>query len=100
AHKFSASAREKIEKAGGKVDVIVLPPKGTPQQRKAAEKKAAAGAEKPKLRQNSGRPGGAVSFANAFSNLFKIQELRKRLAFTLMCLAVYRIGVFVTAPGV
>jgi len=41
-----------------------------------------------------------VSFANAFSNLFKIQELRKRLAFTLALLAVYRIGVFVTAPGV
>ena len=41
-----------------------------------------------------------MSFANAFSNLFKIQELRKRLAFTLGLLAVYRIGVFVTAPGV
>ena len=41
-----------------------------------------------------------MSFANAFSNLFKIQELRKRLAFTLALLAVYRIGVFVTAPGV
>jgi preprotein translocase subunit SecY len=41
-----------------------------------------------------------VSFANAFSNLFKIAELRKRLLFTLGCLAVYRVGVFVTAPGV
>ena len=41
-----------------------------------------------------------MSFANAFSNLFKIQELRKRLLFTLGLLAVYRIGVFVTAPGV
>ena len=41
-----------------------------------------------------------MSFANAFSNLFKIQELRKRLLFTLFCLAVYRVGVFVTAPGV
>jgi preprotein translocase subunit SecY len=41
-----------------------------------------------------------VSFANAFSNLFRIQELRKRLAFTLALLAVYRIGVFVTLPGV
>ncbi len=41
-----------------------------------------------------------MSFANAFSNLFKIQELRKRLAYTLGLLAVYRIGVFVTAPGV
>jgi preprotein translocase subunit SecY len=41
-----------------------------------------------------------VSFANAFSNLFRIQELRKRLFVTLSLLAVYRIGVFVTAPGV
>jgi len=41
-----------------------------------------------------------VSFANAFSNLFKIQELRKRLLVTLGLLAVYRIGVFVTLPGV
>jgi len=41
-----------------------------------------------------------VRFANAFGNLFKIQELRKRLLFTLGCLAVYRVGVFVTAPGV
>jgi preprotein translocase subunit SecY len=41
-----------------------------------------------------------VSFANAFSNLFRVQELRKRLAFTLGLLAVYRIGVFVTLPGV
>jgi preprotein translocase subunit SecY len=41
-----------------------------------------------------------VSFANAFSNLFRIAELRKRLGYTLLLLAVYRIGVFVTAPGV
>ena len=46
AHKFSASAKEKIEKAGGKADVIVIPPKATPQQRKAEEKKAAAAAKK------------------------------------------------------
>jgi large subunit ribosomal protein L15 len=41
AHKFSASAREKIEKAGGKAEEIVVVPKVTPQQRKAEEKKAA-----------------------------------------------------------
>jgi len=50
AHKFSGSAKEKIEKAGGKAEVIVLPPKVTPQQRKAAEKKAAAAEKSPKLR--------------------------------------------------
>jgi len=46
ANRFSASAKEKIEKAGGKADVIVVPPKVTPQQRKAEEKKAAAAAKK------------------------------------------------------
>ncbi len=50
AHKFSGSAKEKIEKAGGKAEVIVIPRKATPQQRKAEEKKAAAAAEKSKLR--------------------------------------------------
>ncbi len=33
-------------------------------------------------------------------NIGKIPELRKRLLFTLLCLAVYRVGVFVTTPGV
>jgi large subunit ribosomal protein L15 len=46
AHKFSASAKEKIEKAGGKAEQIVLPPRVTPQQRKAEEKRAAAAAKK------------------------------------------------------
>jgi large subunit ribosomal protein L15 len=46
AHKFSASAKEKIEKAGGKAELIVVPRKPTPQQRKAEEKKAAAAAKK------------------------------------------------------
>jgi preprotein translocase subunit SecY len=41
-----------------------------------------------------------VSFTSAFGNLFRIQELRKRLGYTLLLLAVYRVGVFVTAPGV
>jgi large subunit ribosomal protein L15 len=46
ANKFSASAREKIEKAGGKIEEIVVTPKITPQKRKAEEKKAAAAARK------------------------------------------------------
>ena len=41
ANKFSASAKEKIEKAGGKANEIAVTPKVTPQQRKAEEKKAA-----------------------------------------------------------
>jgi preprotein translocase subunit SecY len=35
-----------------------------------------------------------------FANIYKIPELRKRILFTLFILAVYRLGVFVTVPGV
>ncbi|HEY0708555.1 MAG TPA: preprotein translocase subunit SecY [Polyangia bacterium] len=38
--------------------------------------------------------------AFGIQNIFKIPELRRRLLFTLGVLAVYRIGVFVTTPGV
>jgi preprotein translocase subunit SecY len=37
---------------------------------------------------------------NRFASLFKISELRTRLLYTLGMLAVYRIGIFVTSPGV
>ncbi|HEX9103288.1 MAG TPA: preprotein translocase subunit SecY, partial [Polyangia bacterium] len=37
--------------------------------------------------------------ASSISNIFKIPELRKRIAFTLALLAVYRIGIFVSTPG-
>src|SRR5512142_3208166 len=38
--------------------------------------------------------------ASGFQNMGKIPELRKRLLYTMALLAVYRIGVFVTTPGV
>ncbi|MBZ0118104.1 MAG: preprotein translocase subunit SecY [Sandaracinaceae bacterium] len=37
---------------------------------------------------------------SAFANIAKIPELRRRILFTLGLLAVYRIGIFVTTPGV
>ena len=37
---------------------------------------------------------------NAISNVFRIAELRTRLAYTVALLAVYRIGIFITTPGV
>ena len=44
-HKISASAREKIEKAGGKIELIQVPVPKTPQQRKAEEKAKAEAAK-------------------------------------------------------
>lgn len=38
--------------------------------------------------------------ASVFGNLSKIPELKKRILFTLLMLAIYRVGVFVTLPGV
>ena len=38
--------------------------------------------------------------AGTFANIGKVPELRRRILFTLAMLAVYRIGVFVTVPGV
>jgi preprotein translocase subunit SecY len=34
------------------------------------------------------------------TNFYKVPELRRRVIFTLVMLAVYRVGVFVTVPGV
>ncbi|MBI4212457.1 MAG: preprotein translocase subunit SecY [Deltaproteobacteria bacterium] len=38
--------------------------------------------------------------AEAFFNIAKIPELRKRIVFTLLALGLYRIGVFVPTPGI
>jgi preprotein translocase subunit SecY len=40
-----------------------------------------------------------MAFAN-FANIPKVPELRRRLLFTLGMLAIYRVGVFITAPGI
>ncbi|MEN0041921.1 MAG: preprotein translocase subunit SecY, partial [Pseudomonadota bacterium] len=42
----------------------------------------------------------SMSTLAGLSNWHKVPELRKRIFFTLSMLAVYRVGVFVTAPGV
>ena len=37
---------------------------------------------------------------NPVANLFRIPELKSKILFTLLCLAVYRLGAHVTAPGI
>src|SRR5258706_16107571 len=39
-------------------------------------------------------------FFEAFANMFRIPDLRKRLLFTLAILAVYRLGAFLPTPGI
>ena len=35
-----------------------------------------------------------------FRNIFKIEELRKRIVYTLLLVLVYRLGCFVVIPGI
>lgn len=37
---------------------------------------------------------------NAITNIFRVAELRNRLVYTLVLLAVYRMGIFINTPGV
>jgi len=41
-----------------------------------------------------------MNVVTGFSNIGKIPELRKRVIFTLVLIAVYRVGVFISTPGV
>lgn len=38
--------------------------------------------------------------ANPIPNLFRVPELKQKILFTLMVLAIYRVGAHITAPGV
>ena len=39
-------------------------------------------------------------FIETIQNIFKIEELRKRLGYTLMLILVYRLGCFIVLPGI
>ncbi len=41
-----------------------------------------------------------MKFLEAFTNVFRIPDLRKRIAFTLAMLAVYRLGGHIPTPGI
>ncbi len=41
-----------------------------------------------------------MSLFSGFSNIGKVPELRRRIVFTLLIIAVYRVGVYISTPGV
>ena len=43
---------------------------------------------------------GPRAAAAVAANIFKVPELKEKIFFTLLCLAVYRLGSHITAPGV
>lgn len=38
--------------------------------------------------------------ANLVTNILKVEDLRKRVFFTILCLIIYRLGVHITTPGI
>ena len=41
-----------------------------------------------------------MKFLEAFANIFRVPDLRKRLMFTLGLLGVYRLGAVIPTPGI
>ncbi len=41
-----------------------------------------------------------LNAAQAIPNLWKVPELKEKILFTLLCLAIYRLGAHITTPGV
>ena len=39
-------------------------------------------------------------FIQTIKNIFKIEELRKRLGYTFLLLLVYRLGCYIVVPGI
>ncbi|MSX88043.1 MAG: preprotein translocase subunit SecY, partial [Actinobacteria bacterium] len=37
---------------------------------------------------------------DSFLNVFRVAELRKKIAFTLMVVALYRLGSYIPSPGI
>jgi preprotein translocase subunit SecY len=46
------------------------------------------------------QPGSGLKGADAIANIWKSPELKEKVLFTLLCLAVYRLGSHITTPGV
>ncbi|MFQ5747397.1 MAG: preprotein translocase subunit SecY [Gemmatimonadota bacterium] len=44
--------------------------------------------------------GGTTNAVQAAQNLFKVPELKSKILFTLLCLAIYRLGSHITTAGV
>ena len=41
-----------------------------------------------------------MKFIETIKNIFKIEELRKRIVYTCLLILVYRLGCFVVIPGI
>ena len=111
AHAFSASAREKIEAAGGSATALKEPKvrarRSTRPRKPQAERAARprpprpTSAEPPSRgRPSPRRPPRRRRLFSWLANAWRVPELRRRVLFTALILALYRLGSWMPAPGV
>ena len=113
AHRFSKSAREKIEAAGGTATALREPVEksarrgrrsraGRPSPRPAEEAPAERRPRpRPRRRAEAERaPSRPTRCSPGSTNAWRVPELRRRVLFTAMILALYRLGSWIPAPGV
>ena len=117
ADQVSASAREKIEKAGGTVTLREAPPRRPTAQalrrsgssetgRSKGGQSESRGEETPRRRKRRPlnradvRTANLVGWFRRFLNTVKIPELRRRILFTLAVIVIVRLGAAITTPGV
>ena len=86
AHKFSASAREKILAAGGTVEELRL---GMARRRRGALSRA-----------SQARSRKERAMIEAVRNAFRLPDLRRKLLITLGILVIYRLASHIPVPGV
>ena len=106
AHGFSAGAREKIEAAGG----TRLAARGAEAAQEEGKAKEAGRGSPSRGRDRRGRRRAAEAEAPEAErgvgmfcwlvNAWRVPELRHRVLFTAMILALYRLGSWIPAPGV
>ena len=114
AHLFSAGAREKIESAGGTITWLRGEPKPRPPKRREKplpqpeESRRGRNAEEPSRRGRGAADrraaarerGRDLAVFSWLTNAWRVPELRHRLLFTALILAIYRLGSWIPAPGV
>ena len=112
AHGFSKTAKEKIEAAGGTVTWLRGEPVARPVPARAGSgSRPRHPTTSPQTRSPTRRhrpPRRASLRAHArtprmfawLANTWRVPELRKRLLFTALILALYRLGSWIPAPGV
>ena len=108
-HGASATAREKIEAAGGTLTLLKEPKVAEGEDTASAAPEEPSDEARPSRRRgdeprpprpSERRRRGRRRLLSWLANAWRVPELRRRVLFTALILALYRLGSWMPAPGV